>query len=85
MPKRPGVTYHIDDKDSGPFTLRISGTNKFVSFIEAGPSFVGLAVDTVVGWNNKSSLVFSTLAAALSAADLVWEISDYCITIEPCY
>ena len=81
MSKHPGVTYHIDDKDLGPFTLRIGGTNEFVSFIEDNTA--GGEVDTVVGWNNKASLMFSTLEGALFAADQVWAIAGYHISIEP--
>lgn len=80
MSNHPGVTYHVDDKDLGPFTLRISGTSaEFVSFID---DYDGI-VDTVAGWNNKKALMFSTLEAALNAADQVWTIEGYYTTVEP--
>ena len=75
----PGVTYHIDDKDLGPFMLRVGGTSTFISFIDDYDGFV----DTVAGWNNKKALMFSTLEAALNAADQVWTIEGFRTSIEP--
>jgi len=80
LSNHPGVTYHVDDKDLGPFTLRISGTSaEFVSFIHTYDGFV----DTAIGWERQFALKFNTLEGALAAADQVWLIEGYYTTVEP--
>ena len=82
----PGVTFHEDDRDKGPFMVRIGGTNEFVSSIQSGYySRWGSPekdVTIVEGWDNPKSLKFDTMEAALIAADEVWDIEGFHTSIE---
>lgn len=82
----PGVTYYEDDRDKGPFMIRIGGTNDFVSSIQSGyysrwgsPS---KSVTLVEGWDNPAIRVYQSMNQALAAADQVWEIEGFHTSIE---
>jgi hypothetical protein len=81
-----GVTYYEDDRGKGPFTVRIGGTNEFVSRIQTGYygrwGSHGKEVVLVEGWDNPEVLKFKTMEAALSAADAVWDIEGFHTSIE---
>ena len=80
----PGVTFHEDDRDRGPFKIRIGGTSEFVSDIDAKYERCSPAgkVDVVAGWDNSQALVFDTMNEALEAADQVWDIEGFHTSIE---
>ncbi len=80
----PGVTFYEDDREKGPFKIRIGGTSEFVSEID--PDFK-LAwppgkVEVVYGWENSKALVYDTMEAALEAADQVWDIEGFHTSVE---
>ena len=81
-----GVTYHEDDRDKGPFMIRIGGTNEFVSDIRTGYySRFGSPAQSVAfveGWNNPEICLYQTMDEALKAADLVWEIEGFHTSVE---
>ena len=81
----PGVTFYEDDRERGPFTIRIGGTSDFVSEIDPDRprSWPAGKVELVEGWENPSSLTFETMDAALTAADQVWNIEGFHTSIEP--
>jgi len=67
----------MDDKDSGPFTLRICGTSEYISTIMTD------SITTTKGMDSNAALRFSTIEEALEVADQVWEIEERRISIEP--
>jgi hypothetical protein len=79
-----GVTFYEDDRDKGPFKIRIGGTNEFVTCIDPDYPLCHPAgkVDLCVGWDNPESMVFLTMDEALSAADQVWKIEGFHTSIE---
>ena len=82
----PGVTFYEDDREKGPFKIRIGGTREFVSSIQTGyysrwggpPEGVTL----VEGWDHPDILIYQTMDAALAAADQVWDIEGFHTSIE---
>jgi hypothetical protein len=80
----PGVTFFEDDREKGPFTIRIGGTNEFVSDIDPDwkRSWPPGKVDVVEGWDNQKALKFDTMDEALEAADQVWDIEGFHTSIE---
>lgn len=79
-----GVTFYEDDRARGPFTIRIGGTNEFVSGIdpEWKRAWPPGKVDVVKGWDNPETLQFDTMDAAIKAAVLVWNIEGFHTSIE---
>ena len=79
-----GVTFYEEDREHGPFTIRIGGTSEFVSCIDATcqRSYPPGQVDVCEGWNNPDALVFETMGEALTAADQVWNIEGVHTSIE---
>ena len=81
----PGVTFFEDDRQRGPFLIRIGGTSEFVSDID--PDWKRCwppgKVEVVEGWENPRALKFDTMDAALEAADHVWDIEGFHTSIEP--
>lgn len=80
-----GVTFHEEDRENGPFTIRIGGTNEFVSDIdpEWARSWPPGKVELVEGWENSDSLQFNTMDEAVAAAVQVWEIEGFHASVEP--
>ena len=80
----PGVTFYEDDRDKGPFCIRIGGTSDFVSDIDAKYKrcWPPGKVDVVAGWDNPQALMFETMDAALEAADQVCAIEGFHTSIE---
>ena len=80
----PGVTFYEEDRDRGPFKIRIGGTSEFVSEID--PDYKRCwppgQVLTCEGWDNNSAIVFDTMEDALAAADEVWNIEGFHTSIE---
>ncbi len=82
----PGVTFYEEDRECGPFMIRIGGTSEFVSSIQTGyysrwggpPEGVMI----VEGWENPKILTFGTMDEALEAADKVWDIEGFHTSIE---
>jgi len=82
--KDTGVTFYEDDREKGPFTIRIGGTSEFVSVIdpEWKRAWPPGRVDVVKGWDNPKTLKFDTMDAAIEAAVLVWNIEGFHTSIE---
>ncbi len=80
----PGVTFWEQDKDKGPFRIRIGGTNDFVSLIDPNYKYNWPPgrVLTCEGWNNDNAMLFNTLEEAVAAADRVWAIEGFHTSIE---
>jgi hypothetical protein len=80
----PGVTFYEEDRGASQFTIRVGGTSEFVSVIDADDptSWPAGSVDTVEGWANPKALTYDTMDKALAAADLVWEIEGFHVSIE---
>ena len=80
----PGVTFNEDDRDDGPFMIRIAGTSKFVISIQTGYySRFGSPANGVTlgeGRDNPAILSYQTMDEALEAASQVWKI-DGCHTL----
>jgi hypothetical protein len=78
-----GVTFYEDDRDSGPFMIRIGGTRDFVSkIVGVFAAWPNGYVEVVDGWENPASLKFKTLDEALIAADQVWNIEGFHTSVE---
>ena len=82
-----GVYYNLDDKYKGPFSLRISGTTKFIKKINltyygrfGGPG--GEFVHTCDGWENPEALSFETMHRAIEAAKHAHRIEGFYVSIE---
>ncbi len=80
----PGVTFYEEDRGAGQFTIRIGGTNEFVSNIdpEDPRSWPNGSIETVEGWEHPEALIYNTMDEALEAADLVCEIEGFHTSIE---
>ena len=80
----PGVTFHEDDREKGPFKIRIGGTSEFVSDIDPDwkRAWPPGKVEVVKGWENSKALVYDTMDSALEAADQVWDIEGFHTSIE---
>ena len=80
----PGVTYYEEDREKGPFKIRIGGTNEFVSHIDEHDKrcWPPGNVQLCEGWENAKALVYETMEAALEAADVVWDIEGFHTSIE---
>ena len=74
-----GVTFYEEDRENGPFMIRIGGTSDFVSFID--PHWAG-GVEICQGWENPKALKYGTMDEALKAADQVWDIEGFHTSIE---
>ena len=82
--KDTGVTFYEEDRENGPFTIRVGGTSEFVSDID--PHWKRACppgkVEVVEGWDNTKILKFYTMDAAIEAAVSVWDIEGYHTSIE---
>ncbi len=80
----PGVTFYEDDRESGPFTIRIGGTSEFVSSIDPNWKYAWPPgkVELVKGWDNPKALKFETMEKALEAASVVGDIEGFHTSIE---
>ena len=80
----PGDTFYEEDREKGPFMIRIGGTSEFVSEID--PDYKRCwppgQVLTCEGWDNPQTLTYTSMDEALLAADLVWEIEGFHTSIE---
>jgi hypothetical protein len=74
-----GVTFYEDDRNKGPFMIRIGGTSDFVVGIDT--QWAG-EVEICEGWCNPKALLFNTLDDALKVADQVWDIEGFHTSIE---
>jgi len=79
-----GVTFYEDDREKGPFTIRIGGTSDFVSNIDPNweRAWPPGKVEAVAGWDNPKILKFDTMDVAIEAAVQVWDIEGYHTSIE---
>ena len=82
--KDTGVTYYEEDREKGPFTIRIGGTSDFVSDIDPHwkRAWPPGKVELVEGWGNRKAMVFNTMDAAIKAAVQVWDIEGIHTSIE---
>jgi len=80
----PGVTFYEDDREKGPFKIRIGGTSEFVSDIDPDWKMASPPgkVEVVEGWDDRRALVYETMDVALEAADKVWDIEGFHTSIE---
>lgn len=81
----PEVTFSEEDRNLGPFKIRIGGTSEFVSEIDSNDkrSWPPGRVDVCAGWENPKALMFEAMDDALKAADQVWAIEGFHTSIEP--
>tara|TARA_R110000851_G_scaffold25240_1_gene72790 strand:- start:7990 stop:8265 length:276 start_codon:yes stop_codon:yes gene_type:complete len=79
-----GVTFNEEDRDNGPFKIRIGGTSDFVSEIDPDYKRCWPAGQVLVceGWDSLKAVVYTTLDEALGAADQVWNIEGFHTSIE---
>jgi|TARA_Y100000310_G_scaffold345324_1_gene463792 hypothetical protein len=79
-----GVTFYEEDREHGPFTIRIGGTNEFVSKIDPDckRSWPPGNVEITAGGSSGVPLRFATMDEALIAADQVWNIEGFHTSIE---
>ena len=82
--KFEGVTWHEEDRDGGPFMVRISGTRDFVSIIDpdCDRSWPRGNVKTVDGWDNPLAMKYNSLDEAKDAGASVWEIEGFHNSVE---
>jgi hypothetical protein len=83
--KFEGVTWHEEDREGGPFMVRICGTNEFVSKIDphCDRSWPPGYVELVQGWDNPLALKYDSMEAAKAAGAAVMNIEGYHNSIEP--
>jgi hypothetical protein len=83
--KFEGVTWHEEDRDGGPFMVRVGGTSEFVSNIDPDDerSSPPGNVEIVEGWDNPLALKYVSMEAAKDAGASVWEIEGFHTSIEP--
>ena len=81
-----GVLFYEDDRGNGPFILRQRGTNNFVTKLNEGYySRFGTPralVEFGSGWDNPNSLTYETLSEAVHAANQVYNIEGFHISVE---
>lgn len=81
-----GVTFYEDDRDNGPFIIRIAGTREFVSSIRDGYysrwGMPGKGVTLVEDREHQGILVYQTMDEAIAAAAQVWKIEGLHATVE---
>ena len=82
--RREGIYWHEEDRDFGPFKLRLGGTRDFVSLIDPEDyrSSPPGRVELVEGWDNPRATLYPTMEGALAAASQVWEIEGCHISVE---
>ena len=81
-----GVTFYEEDREHGPFVVRIGGSRDFVSkVVEIFSAWPDGFVETVEGWENPGSMRFETMDDALVVADQVWDIEGFHTSIERVY
>jgi hypothetical protein len=82
--KFEGVTWHEEDRDGGPFMVRIGGTREFVSIIDpdCNRSWPRGSVKTVDGWDNPLAMKYNSLDEAKDAGASVWEIEGFHNSVE---
>ena len=84
LKKFEGVYWHEEDREFGPFKLRIGGTRDFVSLIDPEDyrSSPPGRVELVEGWDNPRATLYKTMDDALEAASQVWEIEGFHASVE---
>tara|TARA_B100000029_G_C16779654_1_gene668742 strand:+ start:143 stop:433 length:291 start_codon:yes stop_codon:yes gene_type:complete len=82
--KYEGVTWHEEDRECGPFMVRIGGTSEFVSSIDPFDkrSWHRGKVVIVEGWDNPLAKKYSSMKEAKDAGASVWEIEGFHTSIE---
>ena len=82
--KYEGVTWHEEDRDGGPFMVRIGGTSEFVSKIDpdCDRSWPRGNVEIVEGWDNPLARKYNSLDEAKDAGADVWEIEGFHTSVE---
>lgn len=80
-----GVTCYEEDRDNGPFMLRIGGSNEFVSEIDPDcpSSWPPGRVEVVEGRSHSEAMRFPDMDGAIFAATQVWDIEGFHVIIEP--
>lgn len=80
----PGVDWHEDQRDNGPFSIRIGGSNNFVTKIDPDDQKCHPpgSVDLIAGRNHPDVLTWDSLDEALAAASQVFEIEGFHNSIE---
>jgi hypothetical protein len=83
--KYEGVTWHEEDREGGPFMVRVGGTNKFVSTIDPDDdrSWPRGNVKIVEGWDNPLAKKYTSMEAAKDAGAAAGEIEGFHTSIEP--
>ncbi len=84
LKKFEGVYWHEEDREFGPFKLRIGGTRDFVSLIDPEDyrSSPPGRVELVEGWDNPRAILFDTIDQAKEAAAQVWSIEGFHTSVE---
>ena len=83
-----GVIWHDEDRGSGPFILRQSGTSNFVIEINYHTIYYsrwGHPRQSVVfgeGWDNPKALSYQTMEEAIEAGRRVFEIEGIYVQVE---
>tara|TARA_Y100001970_G_scaffold236138_1_gene295608 strand:- start:783 stop:1064 length:282 start_codon:yes stop_codon:yes gene_type:complete len=83
-----GVIWHDEDRGSGPFILRQSGTSNFVIEINYHTIYYsrwGNPRQSVVfgeGWDNPKALSYQTMEEAIEAGRRVFEIEGIYVQVE---
>lgn len=83
--EHPGVTYYEEDRGKRPFMLRIGGSNDYVSAIKPNDDTCCPpgSVNVVAGRSHSGTMKFHTMHIALVAADRVFQIEGFHVSIEP--
>ena len=84
MKNHIGVNWHEDQRDKGPFSIRIGGSNDFVSKIDPNDrrSIPPGSVSLVQGRTHPDVIQFDTLDDALEAGSQVFQIEGFHNSIE---
>ena len=80
----PGVNWHEDQRSKGPFSIRIGGSNDFVTKIDPDDRHVipPGSGSLVQGRNHPDVIQFDILDEALDAASQVFQIEGFHNSIE---
>ena len=79
----PNVTFYEEDRNKGPFKIRISGTSDFVSKINTHlSSHHPEKIEVINNWENPKVLLYDNMQTAIQAASQVYITTGLHTSIE---
>ena len=81
MVEHEGITWHEEDRSSGPFRLRQGGSNDWVTKIDPDDPMCFPPGSADFG-DFDHALTYDTMDEALEAADVVWAVEGIHLSVE---